>query len=72
MTNKKDCTDCAHFILEQSSITVDVTGIDLVARARYTCDKGLEPNFIEYCASFSAAIIEDAITWKRGWVDEDD
>ena len=65
MTNKEyTCTDCGHFILEQESVTVDVTGNDLVARAKYVCDKGLEPTF--RCDSFYAAIIEDAITWVRG------
>jgi hypothetical protein len=68
----RTCTDCGHFILKQTSVTVDVTGTDLVARAKYVCDKGLEPNFIDYCPNFYAAVIEDAITWKRGWVDEDD
>lgn len=73
MTNKEPtCTDCGHFILAETSVSVDITNDDLVARAKYVCDKGLEPNFIDYCASFSAAVIEDTITWKRGWLDEDD
>ena len=70
MTNKEDCTDGAHFILEQSSVTVDVTGTDLVARARYTCDKGLEPK--RPCDHYNRALIEDARTWVRGGVDEDE
>ena len=68
MTNKEDCTDCAHLVLEQKSVTVDVTGTDLVARARYTCDKGLEPK--RPCDHYNRALIEDAITWVRGGVDE--
>ena len=70
MTNKEECTDCAHFVLEQKSVTVDVTGTDLVARARYTCDKGLEPK--RPCDHYNRALIEDAITWVRGGVDKED
>jgi hypothetical protein len=69
--DNKTCTDCGHFILAQESVTVDVTGTDLVARAKYICEKGLELNFIGWCDSFYSAVIEDTITWKRGWVDED-
>jgi hypothetical protein len=76
MTNNKElktnCIDCGHYILQQGSVHVDIENDVITATANYICEKGFKPNFIEYCAAFYKAQIEDTIVWKRGWRDEDD
>jgi hypothetical protein len=65
------CIDCEHYLLKNETVSLDLIFDSVVATAKYICEKGDKPNMINWCDHYSRAIIEDAIVWKRGDVDED-
>jgi hypothetical protein len=67
MTDK--CIDCEHYLLQQTSVNLDITNDIVTATARYTCLKDAKPTS---CVYYSKALIEDSIVWKRGSEDVDD
>ena len=66
------CIDCEHYILQQKTVKLDLSNDDVVVTAKYICEKGSKLNMVGWCDHYSRALIEDAIVWKRGMVDEDE
>jgi hypothetical protein len=57
------CQDCVHFLMDEGSVKVDLTGCVVTATAVYVCDINHAP---EGCKKYTRAYIEDIIFFARG------
>jgi hypothetical protein len=63
MNEELKCHDCAHFLMKDGSVKVDLTGYTITATAVYDCDISKTP---DSCKKYTRAYIEDIITYSRG------